>query len=100
MAQSSYDHTFFCFQCKYQNDFQFEFESKCVQYLSQQLKMEGFLVTRWLPKWPEAIGQMAQWIMEGKLKTPQTVVEGFEKMPDALIGLFTGANKGKMVVKA
>ena len=43
---------------------------------------------------------MAQWIMEGNIKTPQTVVEGFEKMPDALIGLFTGANKGKMVVKA
>merc|ERR1712141_909965 len=69
-------------------------------FVFSQLKMEGFLVTRWLPRWEEAIGCMAQWIMEGKIKTPQTVVEGFEKMPDALIGLFTGANKGKMVVKA
>ena len=62
--------------------------------------MEGFLATRWLDRWEEGITQMAQWVMEGKIKTPQTIVEGFEKMPDALIGLFTGANKGKMVVKA
>ena len=48
----------------------------------------------------EGIMQMAQWIREGKIKTEETVVEGFENMPEAFKGLFTGANKGKMVVKA
>ena len=66
----------------------------------QQLKMEGFLVTRWLDRWEEGIKQMATWVMQGKIQTEETVMEGFEKMPDALIGLFTGSNKGKMVVKA
>ena len=42
---------------------------------------------------------MAQWIGEGKVKAEETVVEGFEKMPEAFNGLFTGANTGKMVVK-
>ena len=47
----------------------------------------------------EGIAQMAQWMREGKIKTEETIVEGFEKMPEAFIGLFTGANLGKMVVK-
>ena len=62
--------------------------------------MEGFLVTRWLDRWEEGIKQMAAWVMQGKIQTEETIMEGFEKMPDALIGLFTGSNKGKMVVKA
>ena len=71
-----------------------------IPMLIQQLKMEGFLVTRWLDRWEEGIKQMATWVMQGKIQTEETVMEGFEKMPDALIGLFTGSNKGKMVVKA
>ena len=66
----------------------------------QQLRYEGFIVSRWLERWMEGIMQMAQWMREGKIKTEETVVDGFENMPEAFKGLFTGANKGKMVVKA
>ena len=62
--------------------------------------MEGFVVSRWLDRWVEGIKQMATWIMEGKIQTEETVMEGFENMPKAFIGLFSGSNKGKMVVKA
>merc|ERR1712156_887929 len=65
----------------------------------KQLRYEGFIVSRWLSRWMEGIAQMAQWMREGKIKTEETIVEGFEKMPEAFIGLFTGANLGKMVVK-
>ena len=65
----------------------------------QQLRYEGFIVTRWLPRWMEGIGQMAQWIKEGKVKTEETVLDGFEKMPEAFQGLFKGSNVGKMIVK-
>ena len=43
---------------------------------------------------------MATWIHEGKIKVDETIVEGFEKMPEAFIGLLTGANIGKMIIKA
>ena len=43
---------------------------------------------------------MAQWIQEGKIKYDETIIEGFEKMPEAFIGLLTGSNLGKMIVKA
>jgi len=67
----------------------------------KELKVEGFLVGRWAgPRWAEGIKAMAAWVGSGKIKVRETVVEGFDKMPHALMGLFTGENTGKMVVKA
>ena len=60
--------------------------------------MEGFLVQRWSPRWNEGIEQMAKWIGEGKIKVKETVINGFEKAPDAFLGLFDGSNTGKMLV--
>ena len=59
-------------------------------------------MTRWgQPEvWTKGIKQMATWIHEGKIKVDETIVEGFEKMPEAFIGLLTGANIGKMIIKA
>merc|ERR1712002_251680 len=66
----------------------------------KELKVEGFLVPRWIERWMEGVTAMAGWIMKGDIKARETVVEGFEKMPVAFMGLFTGDNTGKMVVKA
>merc|ERR1711936_125377 len=66
----------------------------------KELKVEGFLVPRWIGRWMEGVTAMAGWIMKGDIKARETVVEGFEKMPVAFMGLFTGDNIGKMVVKA
>jgi len=43
--------------------------------------------------------EMGQWIIDGKVKVRETVVEGFAKLPESFIGLFRGKNIGKMVVK-
>jgi NADPH-dependent curcumin reductase CurA len=61
--------------------------------------MKGFIVHDLAPKFPEAIKQLSEWYAEGKLNLKETVVEGFENIPDAFIGLFEGENIGKMVVK-
>ena len=61
--------------------------------------MEGFLVSKYADRWNEAVIQMAQWIKEGKLDVKETVVEGIESTPQAFINLFSGENRGKMVVK-
>merc|ERR1719284_1709582 len=67
----------------------------------KELMVEGFLVGRWAgPRWVEGIKAMAGWVASGKIKVRETVVDGFDKMPQALMGLFTGDNTGKMVVKA
>ena len=39
-------------------------------------------------------------MVEGKLRAEETVVDGFDRMPAAFIGLLRGDNRGKMVVRA
>jgi NADPH-dependent curcumin reductase CurA len=43
---------------------------------------------------------MTGWLMDGRVKFFETVLDGFERVPEALIGLFTGLNTGKMMVRA
>lgn len=61
--------------------------------------MQGFIVSNYSEIFPEAMKQLSPWLAEGKLTYTETVVEGFDNIPMAFIGLFEGKNKGKMVVK-
>ena len=61
--------------------------------------MQGFIVSDFADKFPEAVKQLAKWLEEGQLIYTETVVEGFDEIPQAFIDLFNGKNKGKMVVK-
>lgn len=67
--------------------------------LVYRARMEGFLVHDYKARFPEGIAQLTQWLKEGKLENRETIVEGFENAPKAFLGLFTGENMGKMVVK-
>ncbi len=67
--------------------------------LVKQIKVEGFIVFRWVNRYQEGIAQMAQWLHEGKLKHREEVVDGFENTVKAFIGMLKGDNTGKMLVK-
>src|SRR6267142_6354958 len=62
-------------------------------------RMQGFIITDYAPRFSEGATQLAQWLVDGKLKYAETIVEGFENTPQAFIGLFTGDNLGKQIVK-
>jgi NADPH-dependent curcumin reductase CurA len=42
---------------------------------------------------------MTGWIKDGRMKYSETIHNGINEAPEALIGLFTGENIGKMLVK-
>jgi NADPH-dependent curcumin reductase CurA len=42
--------------------------------------------------------QMSEWIAAGKLTYQEDVLQGLERMPEALIRLFAGHNVGKQLV--
>ena len=67
--------------------------------LINRVKLQGFIILDYYARFGEAIRELSGWVAEGKLKSEQTVVEGFENLPDALNMLFKGENKGKLVVK-
>jgi NADPH-dependent curcumin reductase CurA len=65
----------------------------------RRARMEGFIVLDYAKRFPDAAREMSAWIKAGQLKHRATVVEGFERLPQALIDLFAGRNFGKMMVK-
>jgi NADPH-dependent curcumin reductase CurA len=62
------------------------------------LRFEGFTSGLFKPLWPAAIDKLVGWVDSGKLSPLETEYYGLEALPDALAGLFRGANLGKMVV--
>ena len=65
----------------------------------KRARIEGFLVTDYMNRAQEAMAQLGQWLMEGKIKYRVDVVEGLEQTPRAVNKLFDGSNQGKLVVK-
>ena len=61
--------------------------------------MKGFIIVNYAPRFAEGVTQLAQWLAAGKLKYAESIVEGFANTPQAFIGLFTGDNLGKQIVK-
>jgi NADPH-dependent curcumin reductase CurA len=67
--------------------------------LVARARMQGFLVWDFAPRYSQALKDLSGWIAGGQLKYREDVIEGFENMPKALIGLFHGENIGKRVVR-
>ncbi|MCI1694234.1 NADP-dependent oxidoreductase [Aneurinibacillus aneurinilyticus] len=69
------------------------------QLLIASALMKGFIVSDYAKQFNEGASQLAQWVQEGKIKYKENIVEGFENTIDAFLGLFTGENLGKQIVK-
>jgi NADPH-dependent curcumin reductase CurA len=67
--------------------------------LVKQARAEGFLVFQFADKYPEALGQMAQWLDQGKLKYAEDIEHGIENTPRAFMAMLMGRNTGKQLVK-
>ena len=73
--------------------------SKYLRLAEKNARMEGFIVTRFAPDFPEAIATLTEWIKDGKLKMREDIEEGIDSFPAALRKLFEGGNVGKMIVR-
>jgi NADPH-dependent curcumin reductase CurA len=69
------------------------------QVLIKRLRVEGFIILDYAPRFMEAGQKLGMWKMTGKLKSRETVVKGIEKAPEAINMLFQGDNIGKLVVE-
>jgi NADPH-dependent curcumin reductase CurA len=78
-------------------------EPVCFRYLARviaaRIQLKGFIIFDYFARMAEFYGEMGPWIANGTVKSRETVVEGLERMPEAFLGLFEGANTGKMLVK-
>ena len=67
--------------------------------VQKQAKVEGFLVFNFAHRHEHARQRMAEWIRTGQLKYKEDVVDGLENAPEAFIGMMTGENFGKLIVR-
>jgi NADPH-dependent curcumin reductase CurA len=68
-------------------------------FLIKRFKMEGFIVSDHMDLWPKAIGELVSLAAAKKLTWRETIRDGLENAPQALIDLLHGQNFGKMLVK-
>ena len=66
---------------------------------TKRLTMKGLIVSDWLSCRGEFEQVVGDYYRSGKLRSQETVVVGIDKAVSAFLGLFTGKNIGKMVVK-
>lgn len=64
----------------------------------RRARMEGFILVDYADRFAEGVTTLAGYLKDGKLQHHETILEGFENTPQALINLFRGANLGKQLV--
>jgi NADPH-dependent curcumin reductase CurA len=67
--------------------------------LVRRSRMEGFVVFDYFPRTDEAMAELVPMVTDGTLRHREDIREGLEKAPEALVDLYTGDNKGKLLVK-
>jgi NADPH-dependent curcumin reductase CurA len=67
--------------------------------IGNRVLMQGFIISDQLSLYPEFLAEVGGWLKAGRIKREETVVEGIENASKAFLGLFSGDNLGKMVVR-
>ena len=65
----------------------------------QRARMEGFIVTDYVPRFAEAVKQLAGWVADGRVVHQEDVQHGLENAPKTLLRLFEGRNLGKQILE-
>jgi hypothetical protein len=67
--------------------------------LLQRGRMEGFIILDFLERAGEAVAELGRWVETGEIKVEVDIQEGLENAPRTLRRLFTGANRGKQLLR-
>lgn len=65
----------------------------------KRVRMQGFVVTDYLERYPEAGRKLAEWVQAGRLRFDVDVSQGLESVLDQFQKLYDGTNTGKVLVK-
>ena len=68
-------------------------------FLVKRIRIEGFIVSDHVDLWPQAIGELVAHAAAGRLKWRETIRDGLENAPQALVDLLHGENFGKMLIR-
>lgn len=67
--------------------------------VTKRLTLRGFVVMDFAAQNDQALADLQSWVASGQLKVQEDVIDGLENLPQALIGLLAGENRGKRMVR-
>jgi NADPH-dependent curcumin reductase CurA len=67
--------------------------------VGNRVLMQGFIISDHMKRYPEFLSEVGGWLQAGRLTYQETVVDGLDRAVEAFLGLFSGDNTGKMVVR-
>jgi NADPH-dependent curcumin reductase CurA len=67
--------------------------------VTKRLRIQGYIIRDHYDRFPEFVAKAQEWVRDGRLRYRETVIDGIENAPKALLGLFRGENVGKMLVQ-
>lgn len=70
-----------------------------INIVPRSVKMQGFIVSNYMHLTPKFLAEVVPMVRAGTLVFEETVYEGLGRAPEAFIGLFSGENFGKAVIK-
>lgn len=70
-----------------------------MQAVIKNIRMQGFIVMNYAHMEEQFLRDVTAWYQQGKLSLAETVYDGVDHALDALFGLFSGENLGRMLVK-
>ncbi|WP_329281573.1 NADP-dependent oxidoreductase [Streptomyces sp. NBC_01451] len=73
--------------------------NQLIQAVLKRLTLRGFIVRDHDDLRPEFEQRVSGWLTEGRITARETVVDGLENAPGALLSLLGGGNVGKMLVR-
>src|SRR6185312_11383269 len=70
------------------------------QILRKKIRMQGFIIFDTFGHlYPEFAEEVGGWVASVKIKYREEIIDGLENAPEAFIGLLTGKNFGKRVIR-
>ena len=70
-----------------------------LEFVERRLRMQGMVVFDFLREFKGAMAEIAGWIRSGDLVYREEIIDGFENLPTAFSGLFTGDTLGRRLVR-
>lgn len=73
--------------------------SNLIRAIDKRLRMTGILVADHADLAPAFAARAGRWLAEGRIRRPETIVDGLENGAEAFLDLLRGRNVGKMLVR-
>jgi NADPH-dependent curcumin reductase CurA len=67
--------------------------------LVKRARMQGFLTTDFKDQFPQAVGELSNWVRTGSIRYREEILDGIEYAPGSMQRLYSGENNGKLVMR-